>query len=133
MYKAHRIILFLMVFLAVVLLPVLVNLGHEPEAPALSLDTPQINSLKSSQCVETAEFMRADHMQLLEHWRTAAVRLGHTDYTSSSGQVYAASLDTSCLGCHSNRAEFCDSCHSYLATNPNCWSCHDGGDGGAGA
>ena len=34
------------------------------------------------------------------------------------------SLSQSCLGCHSNKEQFCDACHNYAGVKPNCWSCH---------
>ena len=30
----------------------------------------------------------------------------------------------SCMSCHSNKDEFCDRCHDYLAVKPYCWECH---------
>jgi len=124
MYKGHRIIIFLVVFLAIVLTPLFVNLGHVDAVPTPSLDTPQIDNMASKQCVESTEFMRAEHMQMLDTWRTEAVRDGAVSYTSSTGQVYEVSLQNGCLECHSNRSEFCDSCHNYVGVDPNCWDCH---------
>jgi nitrate/TMAO reductase-like tetraheme cytochrome c subunit len=34
------------------------------------------------------------------------------------------SLSQTCLGCHSNKEKFCDSCHTYSGVKPNCWNCH---------
>jgi hypothetical protein len=34
------------------------------------------------------------------------------------------SLQNSCMKCHSNKKEFCDKCHNYVAVKPYCWSCH---------
>jgi hypothetical protein len=34
------------------------------------------------------------------------------------------SLTRTCLDCHSNKAEFCDRCHTYMAVDPYCWDCH---------
>jgi len=28
------------------------------------------------------------------------------------------------MKCHSNKKEFCDKCHNYMAVVPYCWSCH---------
>ncbi|NQT35640.1 hypothetical protein HQ587_10660 [bacterium] len=30
----------------------------------------------------------------------------------------------SCLDCHSNKSNFCDKCHNYVAVDPYCWECH---------
>lgn len=76
------------------------------------------------QCVESVEYMRSNHMILLNEWRDDFVRKGVTIYTSSTGKKYEISLEKSCLGCHSNTTQFCDRCHSYLAVNLTCWSCH---------
>ena len=72
------------------------------------------------------EYMKDNHMQLLDEWRNDVVRDGSREYESASGQVYEKSLDGTCLECHSNREEFCDSCHDYASVDPYCWDCHDG-------
>ena len=129
MYKPVRIVAFLLVILGLVLAPVWLNQGRVAAVPAPSLDTQAINALEERQCVESTAYMRAEHMLLLDSWRTAVVRDGATTYTNSAGRVYAMSLEDSCLGCHDNRAEFCDACHAYVAAEPNCWSCHNGEEG----
>jgi len=132
MYKGHRIIIFLVLFLCLMLTPMLLNVGRASEAPTPSLDTPEINGLASIegyvQCVESNEFMRAEHMQLLDAWRTENVRHGGVVYTNSLGLAFEASLENTCLSCHSNRTEFCDTCHTYVAVEPECWNCHIGGE-----
>ena len=35
-----------------------------------------------------------------------------------------ASLSNTCMACHSNKTQFCDQCHNYLAVTPTCWGCH---------
>ena len=35
-----------------------------------------------------------------------------------------ASLSNNCMECHSNKSQFCDQCHNYVAVVPNCWGCH---------
>jgi hypothetical protein len=32
--------------------------------------------------------------------------------------------DATCLGCHKNKSEFCDRCHSYSGVDPYCMDCH---------
>jgi len=132
MYKAHRIIAFALVFLCIMLTPMLMNLGTSTTPPSPSLDTPRINSMTHPQCIEPAEYMRVEHMNVLDDWRTAVVRLGSTEYTNSAGQVFLMSMEDSCLGCHSNRAAFCDTCYTYVAVSPDCWSCHNDGEGAVG-
>ncbi|OUO92020.1 menaquinol oxidoreductase [Gordonibacter sp. An230] len=125
MHKGGRIIAFAAVFCLVVLSPFIVNLANAAPAPEASLDTPTINALSQKECVADAAYMRDNHMQMLDEWRNDVVRAGSREYESASGQVYEKSLDGTCLECHSNREEFCDSCHDYAGVQPYCWECHD--------
>ncbi|UCF36274.1 MAG: sulfate reduction electron transfer complex DsrMKJOP subunit DsrJ [Acidobacteriota bacterium] len=75
-------------------------------------------------CVESKEYMRALHMDLLNRWRDAVVRDGERIYVSTSGREYQMSLTGTCLGCHTSRADFCDQCHTYVGSENYCWSCH---------
>lgn len=79
----------------------------------------------SQQCVESAEYMRKYHTQLLEKWRDQAVRQGDRVYVSSDNITYEISLTDTCLKCHPNKAEFCDRCHNYNNVAPNCYQCHN--------
>ncbi|HWQ74791.1 MAG TPA: sulfate reduction electron transfer complex DsrMKJOP subunit DsrJ [Syntrophomonas sp.] len=124
MYNGGKIIAGLAIFVALVTSPFLMNIGKADEAPQPNLDTPAINQMSQKQCVESAEFMRTEHMQMLNEWRDQVVRNGDTVYVSSSGQEYEMSLENSCLQCHSNKEEFCDSCHTYASVEPYCWDCH---------
>lgn len=124
MYNGGKIIAGLAIFVALVTSPFLMNIGKADEAPQPNLDTPAINQMSQKQCVESAEFMRTEHMQMLNQWRDQVVRNGDTVYVSSSGQEYEMSLENSCLQCHSNKEEFCDSCHTYANVEPYCWDCH---------
>lgn len=126
MYKGGRIILFAGLFVLLMAVPLIVNLGNATAAPTPSTDTPAIDALSEKRCVESTEYMRSSHMQLLDEWRNDVVRDGSREYESASGQVYEKSLDGTCLECHSNREEFCDSCHDYASVDPYCWDCHDG-------
>ena len=125
MHKGGRTIAFAAVFCLVVLSPFIVNLANAAPAPEASLDTPTINALSQKECVADAAYMRDNHMQMLDEWRNDVVRAGSREYESASGQVYEKSLDGTCLECHSNREEFCDSCHDYAGVQPYCWECHD--------
>jgi hypothetical protein len=75
-------------------------------------------------CVESKEYMRERHVDLLMQWRDARVRHGVLKYTASDGREYVMSLTQTCIGCHSNKAEFCDRCHDRLSVHPPCWDCH---------
>ena len=75
-------------------------------------------------CVRSTDYMKAEHMQLLDVWREAVVRKGERIYVSPDGQEYNMSLTNTCLDCHSNKADFCDRCHNYASVRPYCWDCH---------
>jgi len=124
MYDSKKVIIGLIIFVALVSLPFWIGLGnHKPMAePVVKKGV--------GQCVESKEFMRANHMQLLDEWRNDVVRRSDTVYTSSTGQKFEKSLTKTCLDCHSNKEEFCDRCHDYLDVKPYCWNCHltKGGD-----
>jgi hypothetical protein len=127
MYNGGKIITGLIIFVLLITAPFLLNVGQANELPEISLNTPVINQLSEKQCVESVEFMRSQHPQLLNDWRDQVVREGQTVYVSSSGEEYEMSLDNSCLQCHSNQSQFCDACHSYTSVELYCWDCHGGG------
>ena len=122
MYDAGKIIVGIVVFVVLATSPLWFNAltSETPEAPEIKLPT---NG--STECVEATEYMRASHMDLLNLWRDEVVRTGQRDYVSSSnGKVFDMSLSRTCMDCHSNKAEFCDACHTYMAVSPYCWDCH---------
>jgi hypothetical protein len=71
-----------------------------------------------------AEYMRDNHMELLNIWREDVVRKGDRTFTTVSGKKFEMSLTKTCIHCHSNKTEFCDQCHNYLGVSPYCWDCH---------
>ncbi len=78
-------------------------------------------------CVLDKYDMRANHMSLLDEWRDSVVRDADRKYTAANGHTFNMSLSTgenSCLGCHEDKAKFCDSCHNYASVTPYCWECH---------
>jgi len=104
-------------------------------------------------CVEDLHYMKASHMDLLNHWRDAVVRDGEKTYTSKAyGTTYEMSLTRTCLKCHAavdggagvgkpasdadppaspsgeclepGRTTFCHQCHDYANVRPTCWQCH---------
>ncbi len=85
------------------------------------------NAKTEKKCVLDKYDMRANHMSLLDEWRDAVVRDADRMYTAANGHSFNMSLSTgenSCLGCHEDKAKFCDSCHTYASVNPYCWDCH---------
>ncbi len=109
------------IFIVIVTFPFWYNRGKAAPAPELQL-TEKAKATKV--CVRSTEYMRAEHMQLLDLWRDSVVRRGDRIYVSPSGREYNMSLSNTCLDCHSNKAEFCDRCHNYASVRPYCWDCH---------
>jgi hypothetical protein len=122
MYDASKIVVGLAVFVVLATSPIWYNAlsSASPAAPELSKPT---NG--ATECVEATDYMRANHMDLLDQWRDTVVRDDIRTYTSEmSGKTYTMSLSDTCLDCHSKKDQFCDACHTYSAVDPYCWSCH---------
>lgn len=128
MYDKKIVIPLLVVIVFALTYPVWSLFGKSSVAPELSLDTPEIQAMAEKKCIEDTEFMRSEHMTLLNEWRIKSVREGTHIYLATDGKEYEMSLQNTCLSCHSNKAEFCDSCHTYADVDPDCWVCHIGGD-----
>ncbi|HLA48081.1 MAG: menaquinol oxidoreductase [Nitrospinae bacterium RIFCSPLOWO2_12_39_16] len=124
MYNGSKIIVGLIVFAGIVTFPFIYNLGKVNAKPEPKIDTPVIQQLKEKNCIESKEFMKANHMQLLNKWRDMVVRNGKRVYVNSKGEKYEISLQNTCLKCHSNKKEFCDECHNYMSVKTHCWNCH---------
>jgi len=124
MYNGGKIITGLIIFVGLAATPFFYNSGKTSVTPEPSIDTPAIQQLAEKQCVEPREFMKANHMQLLNDWRDSAVRDGSRIYVNSQGKQFTISLQNTCMHCHSNKAEFCDKCHTYANVKPYCWNCH---------
>ncbi|MBD5607592.1 MAG: sulfate reduction electron transfer complex DsrMKJOP subunit DsrJ [Desulfovibrio sp.] len=77
------------------------------------------------ECIEDTEFMRANHMRLLDEWRDQALREENRAYVSKlSGKTFVISLQNTCMKCHNNYAAFCEKCHVANSVYPYCWTCH---------
>ncbi len=124
MYDSGKIITGLLVFIAIIAYPFVHSMGTNIVKPEPKIDTPVIQQMAVKQCVESKDFMKAEHMQLLNHWRDAAVRDGNRVYVGFDGKRYNISLQNTCMHCHSNKKEFCDTCHNYMDVKPYCWDCH---------
>ena len=95
---------------------------------------------KGEKCIESEEYMRENHMQLLNDWRTIVVRGGEREYVATDGEEYYIGLASpenpeelplqtgACLECHTHKSSFCDVCHDYTGTEPSCWDCHVSGE-----
>jgi ribosome modulation factor len=122
MYDASKIVAGLAVFVVLATSPLWYNAlsNASPAAPELQRPT---NG--STECVEATEYMRSNHMKLLNQWRDTVVRANQRTYISGlTGKEYEMSLQKTCMNCHSNKAQFCDACHTYSAVTPYCWECH---------
>jgi hypothetical protein len=109
------------IFIIIVTFPFWYNRGKAAPQPELEL-TAKAKAAKV--CVRSTDYMKAEHMQLLDIWRDAVVRRGDRVYVSPDGKEYSMSLTNTCLDCHSNKANFCDRCHNYASVRPYCWDCH---------
>jgi len=120
MYDGKKIIPGLIIFLGLFTLP----LWHN----ALSGKTGYIPKQKlppdKKECVESRDYIRVNHKNLLEDWRESAVRKGGTTYIATNKKRYVMSLNRTCMNCHKDRAEFCDQCHNYMGVTNKCWDCH---------
>jgi len=119
MHDRAKIIGGLIVFLALALIPFWTSVGRgEVAKPKPKIVT------QEKYCVLDTEVMRASHMDLLNEWRDAVVREGRRTTVDSHGRTVEMSLSRGCMSCHTNKQEFCDACHNYLAVAPYCWDCH---------
>jgi hypothetical protein len=120
MHDAAKILTGLIIFLALLTSPFWYNaaVGRASYVPETKIIT------QEKQCVAPTDYMRSDHMDLLDEWRDRVVRDGERLYTSFNGKEYVMSLSSTCMDCHSNKSEFCDSCHDYSGVQPYCWDCH---------
>jgi hypothetical protein len=122
MYDKSKVLAGLIIFTGLFLSPIAYNwaVGDDVVEPVLSE-----KAKAAGQCVRETEWMRKNHMQLLNEWRDEAVRLDNREYVSpDNGKVYDISLNNTCMDCHSNYKEFCFRCHQAANVDPFCWDCH---------
>jgi hypothetical protein len=120
MYDGKKIIPGLVVFLGLVTAPVWYNAARgkmsyvpKPEIPA-----------DKKECVESKTFIRVNHKNLLDDWKTSVVRNGARIYQASNKKTYNMSLTRTCMNCHKDKTKFCDQCHTYMGVTNKCWDCH---------
>lgn len=121
LYDSGKVILGVAVFLCLASFPAWYNVitskaDYRPDPVIVVSD---------NQCIESTQYMREYHMQLLKEWRDDAVRNGKAIYTASDNKTYEINLTGTCLKCHSNKSEFCDTCHDFSGVSPTCWDCHN--------
>jgi hypothetical protein len=122
MHDSSKVIPALVIFLLVMTTPLWYNMasGKAAYVPQLQIDT------TATQCVESKEYMRANHMDLLNTWRDEVVRGSSRIYAAQNGKKYEKSLTNTCMSCHKDRTKFCAKCHDYAGVKqPKCWDCHN--------
>ncbi|MBU2488246.1 MAG: sulfate reduction electron transfer complex DsrMKJOP subunit DsrJ [Proteobacteria bacterium] len=124
MYDLGKVTVGLVIFFLVFTFPLYYNMGKATPPPEPNIQTEAIAAMSEPVCVENTEYMRANHMKLLNEWRTSVVRNSNRAYPAFTGVRYEMSLSNTCMECHSNKEKFCDSCHNYAGVSPYCWECH---------
>ena len=120
MYDAGKIIIGLIIFLILITFPIWYNIagGNVDNIPDPKIIT------EAKQCIAPTDYMRIEHMNLLDDWRDKVVREKQRYFVAPDGNRYEMSLSNTCMDCHSNKADFCDECHNYVSVDPYCWDCH---------
>jgi hypothetical protein len=91
-----------------------------------SVPKPLIQKGQGEQCVEDTDFMRRNHMKVLDH---------HRDKTMREGIRTKQHSLKNCIDCHATpdasgqrtvlgKDHFCQSCHTYAAVQVDCFQCH---------
>jgi cytochrome c1 len=125
MNDKNKIIAGLVIFFVVLLFPFWFNLIFGAADAATAPEPELTDKAKQAEtCIAETDHMRTEHMQILDQWRDTVVRDGKRIYKAENGKEYEASLSNTCMDCHSNKEEFCDSCHNYTSVDPYCWDCH---------
>lgn len=102
-----------------------INAGDMPSAAKGVEGTAKADSL--NECVRPTDWMRRNHMDLIQHTRDKTVREGiRIQKDSLSG----------CVDCHARKdkenhsvpvntdGEFCSGCHAYVGESLSCFQCH---------
>lgn len=109
MYNAKYIIPGVLIAVVAFTSPFWLNLGGKTYVyPEVALPTGE----GKDKCIESKEWMRAEHMALLNTWRDEAIREGKREYVATDGRKWVISLQDTCMACHTNKADFCDKCHN---------------------
>lgn len=120
MYDGGKVIVGLIIFLGLATFPIWYT---QASGDASRRPDPRLPE-DEEQCVESKEFMKAWHMDLLNQWRDSVVRDGNRIYEATDDEKHLMSLTDGCMKCHSNREKFCTECHNFAGVDPYCWDCH---------
>ncbi len=96
------------------------------QASAGDVPKPVIQKGEGDKCVEDTDYMRRNHMKVLNH---------HRDKTMHEGIRTKQHSLKGCIDCHATpnaagqktvlgKDHFCQSCHSYAAVSVDCFQCH---------
>ena len=103
MYNAKYIIPGVLIAVVAFTSPFWLNLGGKTYVyPEVALPTGE----GKDKCIESKEWMRAEHMALLNTWRDEAIREGKREYVATDGRKWVISLQDTCMACHTNKADF---------------------------
>lgn len=120
MYDGTKIIPGILLFMIVISFPV----WYDRLNGSAVIPDPEVKT-ESKYCVMPKEYMRSNHMVLLDEWRDSVIRDGDRSKVFAGIIKYDKSLSNSCMKCHNNKKNFCDRCHERLSVNPTCWDCHN--------
>ena len=146
MYDTGKVVIGLLVFLGLMTFPIYYGFYATTRGEALA----EVELLEDieGECAVAVDFMheredanpedrevdredrrliaRTEHKEMLDDWRDEAIREGHRmrEGVDAGDRFRTKSLSNTCLGCHTNKAEFCDRCHDYVGAEPYCWECH---------
>lgn len=123
MYSKVYVAAFIIIFLAIVFSPYYYNIT----AAEFETKLPELAKPEGDHCIEDADWMEANHMDLLFEMRTKTIREPGGRYYESKtypGEIYEGTTHQ-CFECHTSKADFCDKCHEYNGVKPYCWECHN--------
>ena len=93
------IVLGLIIFLGLFSFPLWYNLmikvGKAAPAPEVVLTA---KAKAAEKCVMSTEYMKAEHMQLLDLWRHSVVRNAKREFVNPEGKTFNMSLSNTCSG-----------------------------------
>lgn len=123
---AWKVVIGVVIFLGFFTFPIWYNLALGQQ----DWNEPTIAAGAGSECIMERSKIRVEHMELLDDWRDEAVREAHRFRPNVQGTHRNKSLTKTCMGCHTDREEFCGRCHTFVGVEGElfsevyCWDCH---------
>ena len=126
MYDSAKIITGLVIFFGVATLPFWLGSRASTKSPHRQ---PVVVQGGAKNCIMPKQFMRAQHMVLLDKWRDTVVRKGkrYTTLVYKKGakpKRHLMSLTNNCMKCHQQKKFCLERCHNYVGVSTYCWDCH---------